>query len=246
MRKERDRTGQFFVEGVRFVRAALETGAEIVTLITAPEQFDAARVRALPLGKICRGSAHLQVSPTVLRWLADREDTQGVGAVLCSRWERLERASPAAGMGWVALDGIQYPGNLGTILRACDAVGCGGVILIGNTADPFDPIAVRASMGALFYVPVVRCSFEEFVAWTRRNDVAVIGASPEAPVGYRQVGFRSPTVLFMGSESKGLSPERQQICENVVRIPMVGRCDSLNVAMAAAVLLYEVYHQTMG
>ena len=103
------------------------------------------------LDRLSKIQSRLQVSPEVLRWLAEREDTQGVGAVVRQCWEPLPRTLRARELGWIALDGIQYPGNLGTILRACDAVGTSAVILIGDTADPFDPVAVRASMGALFY-----------------------------------------------------------------------------------------------
>lgn len=242
LRKERDRTGRFFVEGIRPVRAALERGAKIETLILVPEQAE----EAPAVSDLARPLCHLPllcVTRPVLQWLAGREDTQGVGAVVRQEFERLGSVRPDTSGRWVVLDGIQYPGNLGTILRACDAVACTGVILIGDTADPFDPIAVRASMGAVFYQRLVRCGFEEFAAWRARHNVALIGTSPDAAANYRQMAYRTPAALYLGCEGKGLPPERLAACDAVVSIPMAGRCDSLNVAMAASVLLYEIYHQ---
>ncbi|HLK57987.1 MAG TPA: RNA methyltransferase [Chthonomonadaceae bacterium] len=243
LRPERERTGLFFVEGIRFVLAALEHGAEIETWVVCPQQWDAVANQHPRISCLRSAPEILRVAPEVLQWMAGREDTQGIGAVVRQRWEKLPAVRPARELGWVALDGIQYPGNLGTILRACDAVGCAGVILLGNTADPFDPLAVRASMGAVFYQRLVRSDFEEFLAWKRRYNLPVIGTSPGAAVAYRQTALPVPNVIYMGSEGRGLSQERQAACDIVVRIPMAGHCDSLNVALAAGVLLYEIYHQ---
>lgn len=243
MRKERDRTGLFFVEGIRFVRAAMESGAEIETLVFAPEQLVGPQADGL-MDRCPKAAQRMRVTPDLLRWMADREETQGVGAVIRQRWDSLQRPPPLSALGWVALDGIQFPGNLGTILRACDAVGGAGVILIGNTADPYDPIAVRSSMGALFHQRLVRTSFEGFLQWKCRHNASIVGTCPDAPTLYRDRVYRAPTVLYLGCEAKGIPPERLDACDAVVRIPMEGRGDSLNVAMAAVILLYEIYHQS--
>ena len=239
LRKERGQSGLCFIEGVRFVMAALQQGAEIETLVVA------AGVETPPyLAQALRsGLPTLSVSPEVLQALAEREDAQGIGAVVRQRWERLSEVQPDRGLGWVALDRIQYPGNLGTILRACDAVGMNGVILLGETSDPYDPLAVRASMGALFYQRLVRARYEEFLAWKTRHRLPVIGTSPAAELDYRQLTFPVPCVLLMGCESVGLSEEQRMACDQVARIPMAGQCDSLNVALATGILLYALYHQ---
>jgi TrmH family RNA methyltransferase len=144
---------------------------------------------------------------------------------------------------WVVLDGPQDPGNLGTIARTSDAVGAPGLILLGESADPYDPTALRASMGTMFSQHLVRASRPDFASWKRRQALTVVGTSGTAPTEYRSVEYRPPLLLLMGSERLGLSAEQQALCDLMVRIPMVGRSDSLNLAVATGLLLYEVFHQ---
>ncbi|HEX2979947.1 MAG TPA: RNA methyltransferase [Anaerolineaceae bacterium] len=144
---------------------------------------------------------------------------------------------------WVALDSVADPGNLGTILRTNDAVGGAGVILLDHSTDPYDVTAVRASMGAVFSQRLVRASLSEFAAWKQRHSVAVIGTSDAAKMDYHQTHYPSPMVLLMGSEREGLTPQHIAICDLMVAIPMVGRSDSLNLAVATAVVLYEMFNQ---
>jgi TrmH family RNA methyltransferase len=243
LRKERDRTGLFFAEGLRMVLAALEREAEIETVIISVNQLGSLRTGDAVEARLHHTSSTLRVSAKVLESLADREDAQGIAAVIRQRWERLAHVEPDRTAAWLVLDGIQYPGNLGTILRACDAAGCSGVILIGHTADPYDPVAVRASLGAVFYQRLVRATFEEFMAWRARYNVTVIGTSPKAEERYRQLIYPPPIALLMGCEANGLSPEKLATCDYNVSIPMAGHCDSLNVAMAASVILFEIRHQ---
>jgi RNA methyltransferase, TrmH family len=174
-----------------------------------------------------------------------RESPQGIGAVVGQRWTPLDALRPGRlpgahrdeGPGWVALDAARDPGNLGAILRTCDAAGCAGVVLIGHTADPFDPLAVRASMGTVFALPLARTDFAPFLAWRARMGLQLVGT---APLDYRAAPYRPPVVLLMGNERTGLSPARQDACDLVVRIPMAGRSDSLNLAVATGIMLYEV------
>jgi TrmH family RNA methyltransferase len=163
--------------------------------------------------------------------------------VAWQRWEALERTSPSYDLCWVALAGIQYPGNLGTILRVSDAVGGDGVILLGTTTDPYDPLSVRASKGAICTQRLVRASLPVFSDWKRRHNCTVIGTSPSAETDYRAFSYPLPVALLMGCERNGLTGEQQALCDIMVRIPMVGRCDSLNVAVAAGVMLYELFNQ---
>jgi TrmH family RNA methyltransferase len=192
-----------------------------------------------------RGVPCLEVAPDVFRSLAFKDVAQGIGAVVHQRWERWKRSRSRrwADRGF-ALDGVQYPGNLGTILRTCDAVGGGGVFLLGHATDPYDPAAVRASMGGVFTQRLVRTRFDEFAAWKGQRGVTVAGTSPSAPTDYRTVPYRPPFVLLMGCERGGLSAEHQAACDVMVRIPMVGRCDSLNLAISTGVVLYEAFHQS--
>jgi TrmH family RNA methyltransferase len=241
-RKERERTGQCFVEGLHLVASAVQQGATIDTCVVAPDLLSAFG-RDLARAIVDRGARRVDVSAEVFHTLAAKDHAQGLGIVVSQRWESLARFDASTGRRWVALDTVQYPGNLGTILRTCDAVGGAGVILLGDTADPYDPAAVRASVGAIFAQRLARASFAEFIEWKRHNRAMVVGTSPIATLDYRSVAYYPPVVLLMGSESRGLAREQQDMCDVVVTIPMVGQSDSLNLAVAASVVLYEIFHQ---
>jgi len=185
----------------------------------------------------------LAVTGEVFRSISLKEGPQGIGAVVRQRWTPLEAIEPGGELCWVALDAVQDPGNLGTILRTSDAVGGAGVILLGPSTDPYDPAAVRASMGAVFSQRLARADFDGLAGWKRSRGFTVAGTSDAAPIDYHAVRYQSPLVLLMGSERQGLSARQQALCDLVVRIPMVGRGDSLNLAVATGVMLYEIFNQ---
>jgi RNA methyltransferase, TrmH family len=241
-RKERERTGQCFVEGLHLVASAVQQGATIDTCVVAPDLLSAFG-RDLARAIVDRGARRVEVTAEVFHSLAAKDRPQGLGIVVNQCWESLARFDASTGRRWVALDTVQYPANLGTILRTCDAVGGAGVILLGDTADPYDPAAVRASVGAIFAQRLARASFAEFIEWKRHNRAMVVGTSPIATQDYRSVAYQPPVVLLMGSEARGLTREQQDMCDVVVTIPMVGQSDSLNLAVAASVVLYEIFHQ---
>jgi RNA methyltransferase, TrmH family len=240
-RKERERSGLFFVEGIHLVAAAIEAQAEIELLVVAPDLLVSRFAREL-VGEQQRYITCLEVTTEVFESLASKETAQGIGAVVRQRWETLERVQPG-GDCWVALEAIHYPGNLGTVLRTGDAVGAAGALLLGPTTDPYDPAAVRASMGAIFTQRLARASLVQLADWKRRHDCTVVGTSPAARLDYQAVTYRPPLVLLMGSEPRGLSAEGLGLCDTVVSIPMVGHSDSLNLSVAASVMLYEIFNQ---
>ncbi len=242
-RKHRERTGLFFMEGIRIVAEAVQLRAEIETLIIAPELMESRFAQEIVDLRRRSGVSCLEVTAEVFDSLSCKDGYQGIAAVARQRWEPLEQVRPTDELGWIALDSVQYPGNLGTILRTCDAVGGAGVFLIGNTADPYDPAAVRASMGAVLAKRLVRTNFEAFLAWKLRYNVPVIGTSPAATTDYQAVAYRAPTVLCMGCERKGLPQAWQALCDEMVKIPMVGRIDSLNLAVATSIVLCEMFNQ---
>jgi TrmH family RNA methyltransferase len=246
-RKERERSGLFFVDGIHLVAAAIELRAMVEQLVVAPDLLSSRFARDLLYQQRQSGVDCLEVTAEVFESLASKEAAQGIGAVVQQRWEALERAPPARDC-WVALEAIHYPGNLGTILRTSDAVGAAGAILLGPTTDPYDPAAVRASMGAIFSQRLIRADLDEFAAWTRRHGCKVVGTSPGAALDYQSVAYELPLVLLMGSEPRGLSAEGLGLCDTIVSIPMVGHNDSLNLSVAASVMLYEIFNQrrTMG
>jgi RNA methyltransferase, TrmH family len=242
-RKYREESGLFFVEGIRLVAEAVQTRAEIETLVVAPSLLRSPLACQIVDELRLRHVSCVEVTPEVFDTLAVRNGAQGIGAVVRQRWERLEAVRLEDGRCWVAVDAVQYPGNLGTILRTCAAVGGAGVLLIGPATDPYDPSAVRATLGTLFSQRLVRASFAELAAWKRRHGYRLVGTSPAAVADYKGVAYQPPLVLFMGSERRGLSPEEQALCDLVVRIPMTGRCDSLNLGVAAGIVLYEIFNQ---
>jgi TrmH family RNA methyltransferase len=173
-------------------------------------------------------------------------EPQGIGAVLRQQWFNLSQINLTQFPFWLAVESVDLPGNLGTILRSADAAGASGVILVGDGADPHDPACVRATMGALFSLKMVRCTLREFGQWARTNDVAIVGSSPHGLVSYRRFCCRWPAVLVVGSERDGLSEELLEICNFVLRIPMREKSDSINAAVAAGILLFELAGQKSG
>lgn len=240
-RKARAQTGLFFVEGVRMLAEAYQLGVPIELLVIAPALLTSAIGQDVARQLMRSGCACLDVTADVFASLTEKDVAQGVGAVIRQRWSSLDAITPAGG--WIALDGVQYPGNLGTILRTSDAVGGRGVILLGSTADPFDPQSLRASVGAIFSQQVARASFADLLAWKQRTGAFLIGTSPDAACDYREVPYPPPSVLLMGCERRGLSTDQQAACDIAVRIPMLGRSDSLNLSVATGLMLYELLDQ---
>jgi TrmH family RNA methyltransferase len=245
-RKQREQTGLFFAEGIHLVAAAAHHGAEIECCVVAPELLISSFGQELAHTLAQSNARYVEVTTDVFDSLAAKDRAQGIGAVVRQRWESFADLVPTERQCWVALDTVQYPGNLGAILRTCDAVGGAGVILLGSSTDPYDPAAVRASLGAIFSQRLVRASFAEFAEWTQWQRVALVGTSPTADRDYQAVAYKPPLVLLMGSEPRGLSAEHQALCDTVVTIPMVGHNDSLNLAVATGIVLYEIFNQQRG
>ena len=241
--RERERTGRFFTHGIRFIAQAVQHHAEIETLVVAPALLTSPFGQQLTSELRQSGVPTLHVAAELFRALAGTEEAQGIGAVVRQQWHKLSHTSPRAGLCWVALDRVQSPGNLGTIIRTCDAVGAAGLILIGDAVDPHHPAAVRATMGSLFGITLVRTTLPQFTEWKRQHRVLLVGTSPSATVSHRDIEYRQPLALFMGWERKGLSPRETALCDVLARIPMCGSADSLNLAVATGVMLYEVLNR---
>ncbi|MDQ5823992.1 MAG: RNA methyltransferase [Chloroflexota bacterium] len=176
--------------------------------------------------------------------LAMADDPQGIGAVVHQKWLPLERVRLGGKLCWLSVDEIHSPGNLGSILRTSDSVGGAGIILLSDSTDPYDPATVRASMGALFSQRFVRTTPDALAHWKEPRQWQMVGTSPHATLDYHEAQYGdTPTILLLGNEQKGLSEQVQALCDLVVRIPIVGRSDSLNVAVATGVILYELFNQ---
>jgi TrmH family RNA methyltransferase len=241
MRKVRRETGLFVVEGTSVVIMARDAGWQPRTLVyAATEKASSATLGLIPWAADT-GADCLEVSAAVMAKLASKENPQNVMAVFEQRWSQLPDAPaepPEAT--WLALEEVRDPGNLGTIIRTVDAVAARGIILIGASCDPYSPEAVRASMGSIFNVPLVRVEEGAFLGWLRHWRGDIVGTRIQATSDFRAVDYRGPTLLAMGSEGSGMSEALTGACTRLVKIPMAGRLDSLNLAIATALALYQI------
>ena len=239
----RSRTGHYVIEGIRHVARAVEERVPIESIFVAPD------VLSNPFGqKLARrlrqsGIPCLRLAPNLYRELTLAAEPQGLGAVLRQQWTPLPAVRQHPSCLWLGIESIDSPGNLGTIIRTAEATGVSGIVTLGSGADPYEPAAIRASMGSLFSQKLVRCSISEFAHWARTSGVAIVGSSPKGLLDYRQFHCRWPAVLLIGSEKQGLSDQLAEACDFTIRIPMLGRGDSINAAVAAGVLLYELFDQ---
>lgn len=240
MKKHRDETASFLAEGLKLVIDALDQGWTIRTLIYAKGQRGKGQVEKIAAMTVARGGLVLEVSDKVLTAITRRDNPQAVIAVFEQRLRPLDAVTIKPDETWVALDRVRDPGNLGTIIRTADAAGAAGVILIGETVDPFSTETVRATMGSIFAVPLVRASEKAFLDWSAKTGALVVGSHLKGSVDYRSIDYKGQKlVLLMGNEQAGLPDSLAGACGKLARIPQVGRADSLNLAIATGVMLYE-------
>jgi len=240
-RKQRDGQGLFVVEGIHHVGAAAEAGAAFEYLLYAPEQLSSAFADQLIERLAQRKVPCYPVRAEVFSSIADKENPQGLLAVLRQPQRRLADTNPGNFAWGVALVAPQDPGNLGSILRTIDAVGTDGLILLDGGVDAYHPSAVRASMGALFRHPVLSASFGEFAAWAGKHGYHVYGSSAQRGTDIRSIdSYDGPAILLLGSERTGLDEEQASICQQIIRLPMAGKVTSLNLSVAAGILLYDM------
>jgi TrmH family RNA methyltransferase len=239
-KKHRREEGLFLAEGLRILTEARENGRIPEYLFYSREGAGHPLVRTLIFDVEDSGGQAIETVPDILSKLSGKDNPQavvGVFAEFSRTLDSLDRDSAAI---WLVAERMRDPGNLGTILRTGDAVGAGGLILIGECVDPFSVEAVRASMGALFTVPVVQCEWEAFVPWLRGGAGQLVGLSLDTTTDYRAAAYRAPTFLLTGNEAQGMPDAYAAECDTLVKIPMLGKADSLNAAVATAVMAYQV------
>ncbi|WP_353643533.1 RNA methyltransferase [Mesorhizobium sp. WSM2239] len=241
LKKFRDQQHAFMAEGLKLVIDALDLGWSIKTLVFAKAGRGNAAIEKVAARTVAAGGTVLEVSEKVLTAITRRDNPQMVVGVFAQRLMPLKDIQPKSGDVWVALDRVRDPGNLGTVIRTVDAVGASGVILVGETTDPFAVETVRATMGSIFAVPVARATVEAFLAWRKGFPGLVAGTHLKGAVDYRSVDYSGrPVVLLMGNEQQGLPDELTNACDKLLRIPQAGRADSLNLAVATGVMLFEI------
>lgn len=239
-KKSREESGTFLAEGLKLVIDAIELGWTIRTLVYAKAAKGKPLVEQMAARTVAAGGLVLEVSEKVIASITRRDNPQMVVGIFDQRWKPLKDIRPKDGETWVALDRVRDPGNLGTIIRTADAAGASGVILVGEATDPFSLETVRATMGSVFAVPVARATPEEFIAWRKSAGVSIVATHLAGAVDYRTVDYRKkPVVLLMGNEQSGLPDQLAKEADALARIPQQGRADSLNLAIATAVMLFE-------
>ncbi len=250
-RKGRQESGLFLVEGIRHIGEAAaasmagENHPQLDFIFFSPELLTSDFALRLIEEQSERGVPCYELPGALFETLAEKENPQGILAAVHERWADLAELAPQHFSWGVALVSPQDPGNIGTILRTIDAVGASGLILVDSSADPFSPSAVRASMGAIFWYPVARASFSDFLGWARRNGYTLYGTSAHGALDYRSIKkYTYPLTLLMGSEREGLTPEQRQACDQLVQMPMKGQVTSLNLAVATGVMLYDILEKS--
>lgn len=245
-KRHRRAEGLFLAEGLRILTEARETGRLPHHLFFARDSADHPLVRALIADVEAAGGEAIETTPDILSKLSGKDNPQAVVGVFAEFAATLDGIDRTAAPIWLVAERLRDPGNLGTILRTGDAVGAGGLILIGECVDPFSVEAVRASMGALFTVPIVHCDWADFIAWLRAGPGQLVGLSLDTDTDYRAADYAAPTFLLTGNEAQGMPDDYAAACDLLVKIPMLGKADSLNAAVATAVMAYEVLGQRRG
>jgi len=238
-KKHRRLARQFLAEGLRLLTDARESGILPQVLLMATGRDPHPLLDTLEAEVFAAGGEVLELPADLLTKVTGKDNPQAVAGVFAELPTALARLDHATAPLWLVAHALRDPGNLGTMLRTADAVGAGGLILIDDCADPFSVEAVRASMGAVFTVPLATARWEEFLPWLRSGPAQLVAASLRDASPYRDAAYAAPCFILVGNESQGLPEGYEAACDLRVTIPMRGRADSLNAAVAGAVLAYE-------
>lgn len=239
-KKHRKAAGKFLAEGLRLLTDARECGRLPEVLVMATRREAHPLLDALEADVLANGGEVLEMAEDVLAKVTGKDNPQAVAGVFAEFDTSLVNLDRSAAKIWLVAQALRDPGNLGTMLRTGDAVGAGGLILIDDCADPFSVEAVRASMGAVFTQRIAQARWEEFLPWLRGGPGQLVAASLREAVPYRGAPYQAPCFIMVGNESRGLPEDYELACDLRVTMPMKGRADSLNAAVAGAVLAYEV------
>ena len=239
--KVRRESGRFIVEGIRHIGEALESGANIISIFYSAELIksdfaysliDTAKTRIIPC---------FHTNADVFLSLAEKENPQGIIAIVQQELYLLPEYNSSNFPWGVAIVNPQDPGNIGTILRTIDAVGASGLILLDESVNPYNPSSVRASMGTIFWYPIIKTNYINFSQWIGENNYHVFGTSTHGDILFNQVhNFDPPAILLLGSEREGLSQAYKELCSHLIKLPMHGRASSLNLSVACGILLYDM------
>ena len=240
-KKNRRREGLFLAEGLRILTEAQQAGYLPERIFYSGETHDL--LASLIEATEAAGGEAIETGTDILHKISGKSNPQTVIGIYRAFDTSLASLDRAAAPLWIVAQALRDPGNIGTILRTGDAVSAGGLILVDDCADPFSVEAVRASMGALFTQRIATADWAHFLAWLRSGPGQLVGTSLGAAEDYQAPEYRKPIFILVGNEQSGLSAEHEEACDLLVRIPMLGKADSLNAAVATAVMAYEVINQ---
>nr|WP_221230912.1 RNA methyltransferase [Sphingobium subterraneum] len=242
-KKYRKQEGLFLAEGLRILTEAREAGRLPEMLFHAHEGASHPLAIALIAQMEAEGRDVIVTSADILSKISGKDNPQALVGVYRDQDVPLDAIDRTGSGLWIVAQSLRDPGNLGTILRTGDAVGAGGLILVDDCVDPFSVEAVRASMGALFTQAIVQCRWDAFLTWLRSGPGQLVGTSLRTDQDYQAPRYAAPTFLLVGNEAQGLPSAYEAECDLLVKIPMLGKADSLNAAVATAVMAYEIINQ---
>jgi TrmH family RNA methyltransferase len=246
-RHTRDASGRFWIEGVRPFVQAFDAQYPFDSIVYSRVLLKSSLAEMMVRRLAARGVRRVAVTPEQFRSICTAERASGIGAVVQQRWAPLGAAAGRRGPCLLVVDDLRSAGNLGTILRTAEATGVGGVVFLSTRADPYDPATVRASMGGIFHLSLIRSEHARLRRWADAHGVRVVGLSPDAPLLWTDLPPDDRhTALMIGEERQGLSDAGRRICHELVRLPMSGRADSLNVGVATGAMLYELVRRGAG
>ena len=238
MRKERETTGTFLAEGLKFIGEALDQGRAPRMLLVGQDARPHPLLDRAKAETIKAGGEIVVVTHAILEKISRRDNPQAVIGVFDEFSTGLDEFDRKSASIFIVAQALRDPGNLGTMLRTGDAVGAGGLILIGDCVDPYSVEAVRATMGSVFAVSITRTDADAFLAWRKTWPGSVVGTRLDAKVSHRSAVMQRPSLILMGNEQAGLTDALAAACDVNVKIPMRGRADSLNLAIATGIMVY--------
>jgi RNA methyltransferase, TrmH family len=242
-KKLRRRERKFLAEGLRIMTEAREAGFLPEMLFRVKDRELHALEIILEHAVLAAGGDVIETSADIMSKLSGKDNAQAVVGVYADHGTALADLDRGSAPIWLVAQALRDPGNLGTMLRTGDAVGAGGLILIDDCTDPFSVEAVRASMGAVFTQKIVQCDWDDFISWLRSGEGQLVGTSLETDQDYQAPQYCKPCFVLTGNEAQGLPAEYAAKCDMLVKMPMRGKADSLNAAVAAAVMAYEILNQ---
>ncbi|WP_309660757.1 RNA methyltransferase [Sphingomonas sp.] len=239
-KKARREEGLFLAEGLRIIAEARDSGCLPEIIAFSADGAKHPLAADIIAATEAAGGEAIETTPDILSKMSGKDNPQLLLAAFRQPETLLQAIDRSTAPLWIVAQALRDPGNLGTILRTGDAVGAGGLILVDDSADPFSVETVRASMGAVFTQAIATARWDEFIAWLRAGPGQLVGTSLKATADYLEADYHAPCFLLIGNEQQGLPEAYEQACDLLVKIPMAGRADSLNAAVAAAVMAFQV------